>query len=297
MREPPQPWIRNPLPPARRDSEARSILVADGKLDFKQLEKDRGYLVHVATTYKHMIPFMKGIHLTIDSWRPNRFANGWKMSHKEWSLFLSSIKDEDERDRILSLHSHGHPDKVAAANRLKDDLTALRKLFDFDSPVKVSVRFRHCIQAILGIGDAAKTGFGDSFLSVEGINYTFGVWNTQTSQESSNYREFRNFLDSVRKQGEAGRLTNSMLVFATDNSTVEQAVYKGSSDSPLLLDMVIEYFELQVIFNFTILITHIAGKRMIACGSDGLSRGATNEGIMNGEDFLSFLPLHLSAID
>ena len=92
-------------------------------------------------------------------------------------------------------------------------------------------------------------------------------------------------------------MTNSMLVFATDNSTVEQAVYKGSSNSPLLLDMVIEYFELQVIFNFTILITHVAGKRMIACGSDGLSRGATNEGIMNGEDFLSFLPLHLSAID
>ena len=78
---------------------------------------------------------------------------------------------------------------------------------------------------------------------------------------------------------------------------MEQAVYKGSSDSRLLLEMVIEYFEIQVRYNFTILITHVSGKRMIACGSDGLSRGSTNEGIMNGEDFLSFLPLHLSALE
>lgn len=88
-----------------------------------------------------------------------------------------------------------------------------------------------------------------------------------------------------------------MLIFATDNSTVEQAVYKGSSDSRLLLEMVIEFFAIQARFKFTILITHVAGTRMIACGSDGLSRGSTNEGILNGEDFLSFLPLHLSALD
>ena len=36
---------------------------------------------------------------------------------------------------------------------------------------------------------------------------------------------------------------------------------------------------------------------MIAQGGDGLSCGATNEGVMSGEDFLLFLPLHRSAIE
>ena len=44
----------------------------DGKLEFKQLERDRGYLIHVAPCYKHMTPFLKGIHQTIEIWQPNR---------------------------------------------------------------------------------------------------------------------------------------------------------------------------------------------------------------------------------
>jgi hypothetical protein len=37
--------------------------------------------------------------------------------------------------------------------------------------------------------------------------------------------------------------------------------------------------------------------RMIAEGGDGVSRGLLNEGVMAGYDILSFIPLHLSAID
>ena len=36
---------------------------------------------------------------------------------------------------------------------------------------------------------------------------------------------------------------------------------------------------------------------MIAQGGDGLSRGVLNEGVMRGEDFLSFIPFHLSAFE
>lgn len=43
----------------------------NNSLDFKQLEKYQGYLIHVCTTYKQFVPFMKGIHHTLDLWRPN----------------------------------------------------------------------------------------------------------------------------------------------------------------------------------------------------------------------------------
>ena len=36
---------------------------------------------------------------------------------------------------------------------------------------------------------------------------------------------------------------------------------------------------------------------MIAQGGDWLSRVALNEGVMRGEDFLSFMPFHLLAIE
>ena len=43
-------------------------------------------------------------------------------------------------------------------------------------------------------------------------------------------------------------------------------------------------------------ISHVSGKRMIAQGTDGISRGAMNEGVMAGASMLGFIPLHLTAI-
>jgi hypothetical protein len=46
-----------------------------------------------------------------------------------------------------------------------------------------------------------------------------------------------------------------------------------------------------------IVLVHVAGKRMIWQGSDGLSQGDKNAGVMNGEEMMSFVPLHLRAND
>jgi hypothetical protein len=46
-----------------------------------------------------------------------------------------------------------------------------------------------------------------------------------------------------------------------------------------------------------VVVSHVAGSRMIAQGTDGVSRGLLSEGVTNGLDMLSFIPLHLSAVD
>ena len=125
----------------------------------------------------------------------------------------------------------------------------------------------------------------------------YGVWSYSDAEESSNYREMNNCITSIRKLGEMGKLQHSMLLFCTDNSTVETALYKGTSSSPKLLELVIEFYDLQFKFGFNAIISHISGKRMIAQGSDGLSRGAINEGVMNGKDYMSFIPFHLTAFE
>ena len=36
----------------------------------KQLEKIRGFLIYVSRMYRWMPPYSKGLHLTLDGWRP-----------------------------------------------------------------------------------------------------------------------------------------------------------------------------------------------------------------------------------
>ncbi|KAL7571471.1 hypothetical protein ACA910_019223 [Epithemia clementina (nom. ined.)] len=42
------------------------------QIDRKALEHTRGYLVYVTLTYGSMTPYLKGIHLTLESWRLDR---------------------------------------------------------------------------------------------------------------------------------------------------------------------------------------------------------------------------------
>jgi hypothetical protein len=50
-------------------------------------------------------------------------------------------------------------------------------------------------------------------------------------------------------------------------------------------------------YEFTLHVVHVAGTRMIAQGTDGLSRGSLLEGVVKGEDMLSFVDLSRLAIE
>lgn len=44
-------------------------------------------------------------------------------------------------------------------------------------------------------------------------------------------------------------------------------------------------------------VIHVAGTWMQQQGTDGLSRGWLDTGVLSGTDMLSFVPLHMSALD
>jgi hypothetical protein len=270
------------------------LTALDQFLDFQLLESDRGFLNHCATSYKTLRPYLKGYHLTLDSWRANRKEDGWRMSSKEWDHFLESISDDEEREAVRCLGDASHPARVQAAPRLKGDVKAMMKLTSAENPTEASVRARRVYQVIYGFGDASGKGFGDSFLSEDGISIHIGVWTYDESKKSSNYREFRNQLDALRREGEAGRLKGAFVLFLTDNVTFEASCFKNRRASPQLLDMVLEWNQLQMDFGFVGMVVWVAGTQMIAERGDGLSRGATNEGIMSGKSMLWYIPLHLN---
>ena len=47
-----------------------------GPLEVKWLERIRGFLNHIAITYCIILPFLRGFHNTIDSWRDGRDVEG-----------------------------------------------------------------------------------------------------------------------------------------------------------------------------------------------------------------------------
>ena len=83
----------------------------------------------------------------------------------------------------------------------------------------------------------------------------------------------------------------------TDNSTAEAAFFKGTSSSELLFELILRLRKIEMTGLCNIYMIHVAGTRMINQGTDGLSRGDKTSGVMSGESMLSFVPLHLTAID
>jgi hypothetical protein len=89
----------------------------------------------------------------------------------------------------------------------------------------------------------------------------------------SNYQEFTNVVEALKEEGAIGQLVDCQVFFCTDNFTMEAAIYKGSSKSKKLHALVVRFLCLQSKFEVLVIVLHVSGKRMIAQGADGLSRG------------------------
>lgn len=251
-------------------------------LRFKALESATGFLVYVGLTYHMMVPYFKGLHLTLNSWRPNRDSEGWKSVH---------LNHGEE---------HGSPpDYVRAAPRLAEDIKALMKLTAFETPPKIPVR-PVVEQPTFLVGDASGTGFGVSRWrqGSKTVDVTHGNWALRvTFEASSNFREAANLVLELRRLVVSGRLPRGSEVWVfTDNSCAEKTFYKGQSSSRLLHAMVVELRRLEMEGAVIIHFVWFSGKRMIAQGTDGLSRGDFTSGVMAGEDFLKYIPLNESAL-
>ena len=129
------------------------------------------------------------------------------------------------------------------------------------------------------------------------VRFRIGLWTTAEEEESSNYKELRNLVDTVKEEAEAGRLRNCEFFLSTDNSTAESCFYQGTLKSRHLHGLVLKLRGLQMAYGMTIHVIHVSGKRMITQGTDGCSRGLLMEGVMTGHNMLLFVDLSHMAIE
>jgi hypothetical protein len=144
-------------------------------VDHKVLERNRGFLVYVARTYKPMAPFILGFHLTIDSWRPGRDEEGWRLRQAEVEASLES-DDESDTEEGHGGEERAPPRLVLAVPRLRDDLNVFIQLTEAEAPPLRRVRASRKANILYGFGDASGSGFGWCIDFSEGARYELGEW-------------------------------------------------------------------------------------------------------------------------
>ena len=279
----------------------------DVDLNHTELRSDKGFMVHVTQAYPGMKPYLKGFHLSMETWRGGRDIDGWKLPpgaqisqddlesvEEDW---VEILLDGDQQEEPVIVPTAPESGTTRAVPRFAADLRALLELSDSDKPTPRVVRGKVVLTAYYGFGDASSGGFGASIERGAGIHGRFGLWGRDAEDKSSNYRELRNLVETVEEEAELGHLKNCELWLFTDNSTSESCFVKGSSSSPLLHELIVRLRKVEIEAGFTLHFVHVAGTRMIAQGTDGLSRGMLLEGVLTGKPMLSYIDLAKSAID
>ncbi|KAL7564156.1 hypothetical protein ACA910_021131 [Epithemia clementina (nom. ined.)] len=152
--------------------------------------------------------------------------------------------------------------------------------------------------AALMFGDASGTGFG-TFLWIQGSNHVtaeHGLWTREYGQRSSNFRELFNLVACIGSLVTDGKIIPGTKLFVfTDNSTAEAAFFKGTSTSKLLFELVLQLKCLEMTGSIFVHVIWVAGTRMIAQGTDGLSRGDLMHGVLAGVNMLQYVSLNLTS--
>jgi hypothetical protein len=194
-------------------------------IDHKVLESYRGFLIYISCTYPAITPYLKGIHLTLESWRPWQTEDAWKMTMSE---VRTALKKRGCNDPSLITGSKP-PSKVKIMPRLSHDIDALHELFSPESPPQRPVRSKKFTEAVYMFRDAFGLGFSSSLLIETRLFYQHGQWLEANLEKSSNIRELSNLINAMKDVSKKGLLENMELFIFTDNFTEESAFFKYMS--------------------------------------------------------------------
>jgi hypothetical protein len=217
------------------------------------------------------VPYLKGLHLSLDSWWKDRDEDGWRTTNTNESLW-------DGVERLKA------PKDVQLVQRFRSDMEALMFLTKVEEPPPVPVRPTACKATFL-VGDALGSGFGTStwVQNDDKITAQYGAWDDNVRNQSSNFREAYNLVLRVEQMVERGELERGSEVFVfTDNFIPERAFYNGSSKSKRLHGLVMRLRKLEMDSQIFICVIWFAGTRMINQATDGLSCGDFTGGVIAG---------------
>ena len=202
-------------------------MIPKGPLPLQRLLEIRGFLMYVVRTYPWLNPYIKGLHLTVDSWRPGRAEDGFKWTAKERrQMLLQGLEEgslpcrrEFEGEDVQGTMDQTRmderaPDTVTPVDRYVRDLACLRELTSSAEPPKQLYRAERQA-AFFVIGDASGKAKGNAVVEQYGVDYESGAWNLEWREKSSNCREAENLTDRLERLVADGALNNHEVCYHT----------------------------------------------------------------------------------
>eukprot|EP00978_Attheya_sp_CCMP212_P029827 scaffold107351_cov30-Attheya_sp.AAC.1 len=268
-------WLDKEL---RLVTEETVLGEGSGEMMHKPIESIRGFLNYVTRTYESITPYLKGVHLTLDHWRPDRYEDGWRV-----------MNSGDER---LGYQTRKQPPAtVKPVQRLRRDIDALLDLTEAESPPEVRIRAARLAMVWYIFGDASGYGLSTTAWNPDmddDIDVDVGTWTEHTTNAtSSNWKEMNNFVVKLEDMYERGQIPEGTeLWLFMDNFVTKRAYHRGTSSSKQLFDLVLRLRKLQMNGKLFLHVVWVAGTRMIEQGTDGGSRGDFTTGVLRGEAML-----------
>ena len=116
------------------------------------------------------------------------------------------------------------PGKVKVVDGMKDNLTALQKLFDHETPTKWLFQGKYVCNTQYGFGGTLVSSFGASWEDQGGQNkYQKGTWRNNMDGKPSNLRGLNNLEEALEILAREWRLTRIEYFIFTENTTAKAA--------------------------------------------------------------------------
>lgn len=144
-----------------------------------------------------------------------------------------------------------------------------------ETPPLRTIRSKRTLEVYYGFGDASGSAYAITFSgtpSLESVYFEYGQWTDEKSENSSNWRELNNLIESLEGYATTENIAGSEIFLFTDNTTAEATYWKGTSRSEMLFDLILRLKMLSLRHDLDLHVVHVSGRKMIAQWTDGLSR-------------------------
>ena len=137
--------------------------------------------------YPLIMPFLRGLYLTMNSRKKKRYRDGWKSSKQAYDLFINDGRRQGHIGYYSgSREEDREPKMIKEVGVLFKHFSALVELFKQDEPALRLIRVSEILEVLYIFGDSSGLGFGSSWTEGRSIGYRFGVWNEEGYGTGSN---------------------------------------------------------------------------------------------------------------
>ena len=153
------------------------------KASHKKVLEKRGFLVHCTLKYSFLTDYIKGIHLSVEAYRPNKDYGGWerKLLQQEPNPFDIFVLEKKKIEFVGQETNTAAPEEVIFSPQVERYVQAMQHLTNLPSPLMFLLwPVLAPIWVAYGFWDASAEGFCGKYQPISQLlRIHIGFWCTE----------------------------------------------------------------------------------------------------------------------